>query len=88
MERSIEETTTAEEAAQGRRSFRFFARDAADDLMLAFSVQRREEIALFDEQPRYEPTGNLCFNGQLADELTHLVSALNRTRHSVHLHTP
>ena len=72
-------------AGLGTRVVRVSLSDEVDTLALTLHVQRLENVALADEPRRYEATGNLCQNGQLADLLSHVVSQLNQHRPFTHL---
>lgn len=81
-----QEITTEAEAQQGMRVMVTTARDDADDLVIEVRVRRRENTALYDEPPCYEPTGNIACNGQIADLLNaSLLPALNSQRHRTRL---
>lgn len=72
----IEETT----GEAGARVFRVAFPD--EELTAKIVVEERHNVALSDEPARFEavPGGPVLTNGQVADALSHLVSALNHRR--------
>lgn len=80
MERIIKDITTDVQRNGGLRVITIESAAIEDRLVLELKVLRKEDTALYDEPPCHEVTGNVCLNGQLADELSHLLSRLNLAR--------